>query len=199
MSDCHSWLGTARSKRRGPCSRARASGVAWMSPSSCRNRRTACSEIPIAAKRFSTSRIRRVPQSWCSRLSSTTCSRTGDVFSGRSPRLPACLRLDSSAAGPSLRNAVVHFCTAAPETPNAAATSSCGVPFIRACTTSSLYSVGISRPPPPRCFFFVIASPVLPTRVGGSRETSARSFARRQASRHWRAAQCAAPDYLTGL
>lgn len=67
MSDCQSWFGAARSKRRGGCSRAPVgSGRSVSIPSSCRIRRTSVSETPSASNRASTSRMRRVPCSGCS-------------------------------------------------------------------------------------------------------------------------------------
>ncbi len=76
MSDCQSWFGAARSKRRGGCSRAPgASSVSGMSPSSCRIRRTSVSLTPRASKRAKTSRMRRVTCSGCSIRSATTASR----------------------------------------------------------------------------------------------------------------------------
>lgn len=108
-----------------------------MSPSSWRIRRTSVSETPSASKRASMSRIRRVPHSACSCLSATTRSRgnvpAAGVFGSR-----AFPRFDSSADRPSFRNAVVHFTTAATETPNARATSLSLVPRSRSCTTRSL-------------------------------------------------------------
>jgi hypothetical protein len=76
MSDCHSWFGAARSKRRGGCSRA----GSWLarsssSPSSCRIRRTTVSDTPSAWNRRSTSLIRRVPHSGCFSRSFVTASR----------------------------------------------------------------------------------------------------------------------------
>jgi hypothetical protein len=75
MSDCHSWLGAARSKRRGGCSRAGAASAAGISPSSCRIRRTSVSDTPSASKRRSAALMRRVPYSGCSRRISVTASR----------------------------------------------------------------------------------------------------------------------------
>lgn len=76
MSDCQSWLGAARSKRRGRCGcEGDGGGVSGMRPSSCRMRRTSVSETPSASKRLSTSRMRRVPKSGCSLRTATTASR----------------------------------------------------------------------------------------------------------------------------
>lgn len=76
MSDCHSWLGSARSKRRGGCSRGPVAALAsGISPCSCRMRRTSVSEIPSPSSRPSSSRIRLVPKRGCSPLTATTASR----------------------------------------------------------------------------------------------------------------------------
>jgi hypothetical protein len=72
MSDCHIWLGPARSKRLGPCSRAGPAGRGSMSPASCRIVRTCVSLTPSPSTRASTSRMRRVPYSGCSSRSPTT-------------------------------------------------------------------------------------------------------------------------------
>jgi len=77
MSDCHSSFGPARSKRRSGCSRPAAPGRASRSPSSWRIRRTTLSDTPNASKRRSTSAIRLVPYSGCSRFSPATASRRG--------------------------------------------------------------------------------------------------------------------------
>lgn len=78
MSDCQSSFGCARSKRRSGCSRADVGSRSSSSPSSCRIRRTSLSDTPSASKRLSTSLIRRVPYSGCSRLSAATASRFGE-------------------------------------------------------------------------------------------------------------------------
>ncbi len=82
MSDCHSSFGWARSNRRSGCSRAGAGSRPSNSPSSCRIRRTSVSDTPSASKRRSTSRIRLVPYSGCSRFSAATASRFGDDRGG---------------------------------------------------------------------------------------------------------------------
>lgn len=75
MSDCQSWLGDARSKRRGPCSRAGlGGGASAIRPASCRTRRTSVSLTPRPSKRASTSRMRRLPQSGCSSRTAVTAS-----------------------------------------------------------------------------------------------------------------------------
>lgn len=155
MSDCHSWLGVARSNRRGPCSRAVFAGAASMSPSSCRIRRTCCSEIPTASNRASTSRIRRDPQSWFSCFSATTWSRF--TVLGFLRALFAAARPFSSAAGPPLRNARSHFPIAAPETPNALAVSASLVPRSRSCTAASLKAAGNAGPGRVPFFAFAIS------------------------------------------
>ena len=89
MSDCHSWFGSERSKRRtGFGSRSRVGVAGSRSPSSCRMRRTVCSDTPSPSKRASTSSMRRLPYSGCSCLTRVTASRvpSSDGF-GRSPRL----------------------------------------------------------------------------------------------------------------
>ena len=158
-----------------------------MSPSSCRIRRTSLSDTPSASKRASTSRIRRVPHSAFCCLSATTRSRGTDGV-GFLPRGPN--RLFCSADSPSLRNAVVHFVTAAADTPNAFATSFSLVPRSRSCTTSSLYSGGMSRGAPRLpCFLFAISSPVLLTHVSVLGGTALGDYERLRRSHNWRAAQ----------
>jgi hypothetical protein len=134
-----------------------------MSPASCRIRRTSVSEIPSASNRFSTSRIRRVPHS------SFSCFRATTRSLRNVPLGPRCAlpRLDSRADIPCLRKAVVHFITAAADTPNAKATSFSLVPRSRSCTTRSLYS-GVNSRVDFRgsvCFFFAMLSPGWLTRV----------------------------------
>ncbi len=75
MSDCQSWFGPARSKRRGRGSSLGVFASVSISPASCSIRRTSLSLIPIASKRLSTSRIRRVPYSGCAFFNASTASR----------------------------------------------------------------------------------------------------------------------------
>jgi hypothetical protein len=82
MSDCHSSFGVARSNRRSGCSLAGVGSRASRSPSSWRIRRTSLSETPSASNRFSTSLMRRVPYSGCSRRRLVTASLFGDDRSG---------------------------------------------------------------------------------------------------------------------
>jgi hypothetical protein len=83
MSDCHSWLGAARSKRRGGLSpRSTGPGVGGVAiPVSASTRRTVVSETPSASKRWITSRIRRAPYSGCSSLRAVTAATTGSLLS----------------------------------------------------------------------------------------------------------------------
>jgi len=123
MSDCHSSLGAARSKRRSGCARAGVgSRCSQSSPSSCSTRRTAVSEIPSDAKRFSTSRIRRVPYSGWARRSAKAAScrasltrrlrcAANPVGRGRSPSSPAT------------RHRVSQLCSVLSEIPNTRAAS----------------------------------------------------------------------------
>ena len=115
-----------------------------MSPSSCRIRRTCCSEMPTASNRASTSRMRRDPQSLFSRFNATTWSRF--TVLGFLRALFALPRPGSSAAGPPLRNARNHFPIAAPDTPNALAVSTSLVPRSRSCTAANLKAAGKAGP-----------------------------------------------------
>ena len=98
MSDCHSWLGAARSKRRSACSRAGVGSRSSSNPSSCRMRRTWLSETPSASNRFSMSLMRRVPSSGCSRFSAATASRLGS--GGFGLRTSGTNGFGTSASGP---------------------------------------------------------------------------------------------------
>lgn len=76
MSDCQSWFGAARSKRRGGCSRAAIGTYSGISPASCRIFRTVVSLTPSPSKRASASRILRLPQSGCVSRAATTAVRS---------------------------------------------------------------------------------------------------------------------------
>ena len=79
MSDCQSWFGSARSKRRGKGSgRGIGAGVS-NSFASCSIRRTSVSLMGSASKRLSTSRMRRVPYSGFDFFSAITASRRGSA------------------------------------------------------------------------------------------------------------------------
>ena len=82
MSDCQSWLGSARSKRLGPGSGRGVFAGASINFASCSMRRTSVSLIGKASNRFSTSRIRRVPYSGFAFFSASTASRRGSSASG---------------------------------------------------------------------------------------------------------------------
>lgn len=127
MSDCQSWFGSARSKRRSGCARAGvAAGASGISPSSCSTRRTVVSDTPSPAKRASTSRIRRVPHSGCAcRVSTTWTRRASFCFaSARATAFAAApVSFGFSASTPPWRYSPMYFCTAPNDTPNATATS----------------------------------------------------------------------------
>lgn len=80
MSDCQSWFGSARSKRRSGCSRA-AVLAGSINCASCSILRTSVSLTPIPSNRFSTSRIRLVPYSGFAFFSAITISRRGSSAS----------------------------------------------------------------------------------------------------------------------
>lgn len=80
-SDCQSWLGSARSKRRSfALGRARGRSRGSAKPSLFSTRRTVVSEAPIPKKRLSTSRMRRLPAWGCARFTSSTASRRASAF-----------------------------------------------------------------------------------------------------------------------
>ena len=104
-SDCHSWLGSALSKR---CGEGLAPGFLrgasrlGARPSSFNTRRTVVSEAPSPKKRFTTSRMRRLPACGCSRLTASTASRRGSARAAFTDSR-CSTRLGSSAASPPAR------------------------------------------------------------------------------------------------
>src|SRR6267143_3717226 len=132
ISDCQSWFGSARSKRRGPASSLRAPACGSSSPASCSMRLTSLSLIPIAWNRFSTSRIRRVPYSGCAFLSASTASWRGSSFF-------ACfvfpgLRPNNASAPPSAYFRC-HCTSVVCASPKARQTSPTAVPAFSSCST----------------------------------------------------------------
>jgi len=99
MSDCHSWFGAARSKRRGGRSpRSFGPGAGGPAiPVSASTRRTVVSDTPSASKRWITSRIRRAPYSGCSSLSAVTAATTGSLRSSGLGLRPAVFGLSASS------------------------------------------------------------------------------------------------------
>jgi hypothetical protein len=91
MSDCQSWFGAARSKRRGGLSpRSTGPGIGGVTiPASVRTRCTVLADTPSASKRCTRSRIRRAPYSGCSCLSAITALATGSERSRSCLGLPA--------------------------------------------------------------------------------------------------------------
>jgi hypothetical protein len=100
MSDCQSWFGSARSKRRSGGGGRGAGFAVSRSPDSCSILRTSVSLIPIASNRISTSRIRLVPYSGCALFSASTASRRGSSFGGSAFFFPG--RCGNSASYPPL-------------------------------------------------------------------------------------------------
>lgn len=158
MSDCQSWFGAARSKRRGGCSRAPVgSGASTSSPSSWRILRTSVSDTPRASKRASRSLIRRVPCSGCSCLAATTASRFASVAA---VRLRDCSGggVGTSASTPPFSYSASHFWIVATLGPRVRDTRSTdALPSSTASTTRSRNASGYARPrvsavtPVPRC------------------------------------------------
>jgi len=99
MSDCQSWFGAARSKRRGgrsPRSTEPAAGDVVI-PVSASTRRTVVSDTPRASKRSTMSRILRAPYSGCSSLSAITAATTGSFLSSGLGLRPAVFGLNASS------------------------------------------------------------------------------------------------------
>jgi hypothetical protein len=148
MSDCHIWLGAARSKRLGPCSRAAVGSRVSSSPVSCRIARTCVSLTPSPSKRASTSRMRRVPYSGCSERSPTTAccracaaavTRRGGGFGG----------LGTSASTPPLSYAVTQLTIAVTLGPKRRESfPRLTVPLIACSTTRSRSANGYALPRP---------------------------------------------------
>ena len=196
MSDCHSSLGSARSKRRSGCSLAGVGSRSSRSPSSCRIRRTSLSDTPSASKRRSTSRMRRVPYSGCSFLTARTASRLGST--GRSPGgASGGGTLGISAPSPPFRYRLSQSDTVVAASPKTRATSRIDAPSsATSFTARSRNSTGCVRspsrrpgPPPPRVL------PCLPIPSSTSRTPSTwtggmvlRDSPRSQALIRWHAA-----------
>jgi hypothetical protein len=161
MSDCHIWLGAARSKRLGPCSRAAVGSRASRRPASCRIPRTCVSLTPSPSKRASTSRMRRVPYSGCCSRSPTTASclacaatvcRRGGGFGG----------LGTSASTPPLSYAFTQLTIAVTLGPKSRDSLPRLTPPPSACsTTRSRSTNGYALPRP-------VSSPGLPPPCSGA-------------------------------
>ncbi len=102
-SDCHSWFGSARSKRVTlGLGRGLLLGVAGAAmPSSRSTRRTVVAEVPMPRKRRSTSRTRRLPARGCAVFTATIAARFGSLRFARFAS--ACPAPGASAAAPPSR------------------------------------------------------------------------------------------------
>ena len=138
MSDCQSWFGSARSKRRGPGSGRGVFAGASSSFASCSIRRTSVSLIGNASNRFSTSRIRRVPYVRFARFSAITASRRGSLLSGC--RFAGPGTLGNSASYPPCAYACRHKATVVTASPKARQTSLTAAPAFSCCSTCSFSS-----------------------------------------------------------
>jgi hypothetical protein len=149
MSDCHNWLGSARSKRRGPCCRAWvAAGAGPMSPSSCRMRRTSASLTPMPSPRASSSRIRRVPCSGCSRLAAWIALRCGVSGRGDPALSPKWQGVGFSPSRPRCCQRTTQLLNVPDATPTARATCASSPPrSTTALTAFTRNSSGYGCPP----------------------------------------------------
>lgn len=152
MSDCHSWFGSALSKRRGPGSGLATFAGVSSKFASCSIRRTSVSLIGSASKRLSTSRIRRVPYSGFAFFSAITASPLGSSAAGFAFAGPGVF--GNSASKPPFSYACRHSCTVVAAKPNALHTSLSPAPAFNCCSTCTFTSNGCVLRFDAACFGF---------------------------------------------
>jgi hypothetical protein len=151
-SDCHSWFGSARSKRAGeafaPGLRRVATALGSI-PSLLRMRRTVVSEVPRPRKRLTTSRMRRLPACGCAALTDITASRLGSGLAAWIAAFMAGLR-GSNACSPPIRYFRPHSPTVVYGTFNRRDTSLALIPWSTIIEAAVLITSG-GQTVRPRC------------------------------------------------
>ena len=184
-SDCQSWLGSARSKRTGeglaPGLRRAASRLGAR-PSSCSTRRTVVSEAPRPKKRFSTSRMRRLPACGCACLTASTACRRASGLRVRVVSGFAATRRGANACTPPARYLRAHSLTVVYGMFSSRDTSRALIPWSTIIATAAFITsnghivlrlpAAVSAPSlPPRCVFaFTLFAPSGPLCTARSEE-----------------------------